>query len=582
MAPCSWDSELNPRYRLVTTGNVSEVLPGITRPLPCDLINQWDFLFADGMARALDVPDLVPAAPPPAMNVLGFAGGRWTLGVAWSLAITQTYQVGDSTDMLAQFVEGDGLESGQAVDQERARRTRERILRRWRGAEGEVERQRRVSRRAYARSRQRDHTRLPGRELLALVDGNSELCAELFVTHVIVSVGGGEFTGLLSRFLAQHVPGHPPEWVTTLTSALQGVESARPGKALWDLARLAGRSKPVAREISSSRPGLILARLAAPPGPAWADVATAYRALVEEFGYRGQREVDPSCATWDEAPEFLLGALRADLAAPASANPHAREARAATARRRLEERIEAGLPPGTKSEFRSTLSLAQSLNRLREATKANWARACRNYRPPILELGRRLAAEGRLDAPDDVWFLRLAELRADDRDFRAAVQARKLEYEQLQGWELPAGLFELPCELVPAAKGASGDGATLSGLGVSGGVASGRARIVLSAEAGEAELQPGEVLVAPVTDAPWTPLFVPAAAVIVETGGMLSHAATVAREYGIPAVAGVKGATRLIPAGAMVTVNGSSGEITIHAHIAAQEGTAGHGPRTEG
>jgi pyruvate,water dikinase len=84
-----------------------------------------------------------------------------------------------------------------------------------------------------------------------------------------------------------------------------------------------------------------------------------------------------------------------------------------------------------------------------------------------------------------------------------------------------------------------------------------------AAAAEEAELQPGEVLVAPFTDAAWTPLFVPAAAVVVETGGVLSHAATVAREYGIPAVVAVKGATDLIPEGAVVTVDGSAGTVTI-------------------
>ena len=101
-------------------------------------------------------------------------------------------------------------------------------------------------------------------------------------------------------------------------------------------------------------------------------------------------------------------------------------------------------------------------------------------------------------------------------------------------------------------------------MAVSAGKASGPARVLLSAEAAlEVELEPGEVLVAPFTDAPWTPLFVPAAAVVVETGGILSHAATVAREFGIPAVVAVKGATRLIRTGQMVTVDGATGTVTI-------------------
>jgi pyruvate,water dikinase len=77
------------------------------------------------------------------------------------------------------------------------------------------------------------------------------------------------------------------------------------------------------------------------------------------------------------------------------------------------------------------------------------------------------------------------------------------------------------------------------------------------------DIQPGEILVAPFTDTPWTPLFIPAAAVVVETGGMLSHAATVAREFGIPCVVLVDDATRAIRDGDTITVDGATGTVTI-------------------
>ena len=107
----------------------------------------------------------------------------------------------------------------------------------------------------------------------------------------------------------------------------------------------------------------------------------------------------------------------------------------------------------------------------------------------------------------------------------------------------------------------------LTGLGVSvgDGPVTGTARIIPSAEAGLArDLAPGDVLVAPFTDAPWTPLFVVAGAVVVETGGVLSHAATVAREFGIPAVVMVKDATRIIADGDEVTVDAAVGTVTIN------------------
>lgn len=565
---CSWDADPNPRYRLVTTGNVEEVLPGVIKPLTADLINQWDYRFTTRMAEDLGVLDLVPTAPPPAMNVLGVVGGRWTLGVAWSMAITSTYQVGGGTDMLQQFVEGEGLTARQAQDVERAKKARRRIMARWKNAEREIARGRVVSERAYRQAWAREYPRLDGAELVRLLDGNVEVVAGLFVSHVMVSVGGAEYTGMLGALLDRHVPGHPATWVTTLTSALTDVESAKPGKATWDLARAGRKSPALAAAFAELANEALLSRLAAPPSPAWETFAEGYRGLVREYGFRGQRETDPSVATWDEAPGFLLGALRADMAAPASADPHRREARAAAARERLEQRVEGLLPSRARREFREVLVMAQRLNRGREGTKANWARSCRAFRPPCLEIGRRLAARGALERAEDVFFLRLEEVRRfetlDAGEARAAVAARQAEYARLEGFRLPEGVFELPTQLIPAANAAADGAAQLSGLGVSPGRATGPARVIRNAEeALGAEVAPGEVLVLPVFDAPMGPLFVPAGALVVETGGMLSHAAIVAREYGIPAVVGAKDATRRIRDGQLVTVDGDTGTVTL-------------------
>jgi rifampicin phosphotransferase len=115
--------------------------------------------------------------------------------------------------------------------------------------------------------------------------------------------------------------------------------------------------------------------------------------------------------------------------------------------------------------------------------------------------------------------------------------------------------------------GAAADTTDLPGLPVSPGDGQpvrGIARIVPDVQATmEREIEVGEILIAPFTDAPWTPLFIPAGAVVVETGGILSHAATVAREFGIPCVVMVKDATRIIHDGDLVEVNGVTGQVTI-------------------
>ncbi len=103
----------------------------------------------------------------------------------------------------------------------------------------------------------------------------------------------------------------------------------------------------------------------------------------------------------------------------------------------------------------------------------------------------------------------------------------------------------------------------LKGTAGSGGVATGRARVVL--DAGDPlGLEPGDVLIAPQTDPSWVPLFVPAVAAVVNVGAMGSHAMIVSRELGIPCVVAVADATHLIPDGATVTVDGNAGTVTVH------------------
>ncbi len=104
----------------------------------------------------------------------------------------------------------------------------------------------------------------------------------------------------------------------------------------------------------------------------------------------------------------------------------------------------------------------------------------------------------------------------------------------------------------------------LTGIAGCPGSATGRARVILD-PSDPGALEPGDILVAPVTDPSWTPLFVPAAAVVVDVGAQITHAVIVSRELGIPCVVSVTGATRSIPDGATITVDGTNGTVTIDA-----------------
>jgi pyruvate,water dikinase len=189
-------------------------------------------------------------------------------------------------------------------------------------------------------------------------------------------------------------------------------------------------------------------------------------------------------------------------------------------------------------------------------------------REALLGFGRRLVGEGLLDALDDVWMLERDELRAgltEDVDLRTLV-AQRLE-EQARG--LAEGtrpfLGEPPDErthdtVVESFYGSGGS--ALQGSGASPGVAEGVARVV-AGQGDFARIQSGDILVTTMTTPAWTPLFPSLAGLVTETGGILSHAAVVAREYGLPAVVGATGAVTAIPDGARVRIDGTSGTISV-------------------
>jgi len=194
-------------------------------------------------------------------------------------------------------------------------------------------------------------------------------------------------------------------------------------------------------------------------------------------------------------------------------------------------------------------------------------------REVLLGFGRRLAAEARLEDPADVWMLRRAEVREAAagrlRGLRDLVEARR--------GELAQGLVEGPAPFLgdpPADVERPGilekfygravrpeDAQVLQGTGASDGTGDGPARIVLGHDDFR-RVRPGDVVVTTTTTPAWTPLFPSLAGLVTETGGILSHAAIVAREYGLPTVVGAAGATRAIPDGTRIRVDGRTGRVT--------------------
>src|SRR5205814_1997973 len=163
-----------------------------------------------------------------------------------------------------------------------------------------------------------------------------------------------------------------------------------------------------------------------------------------------------------------------------------------------------------------------------------------------------------------VYFLGLSELihlAEAGGGVRELVARRRAEHEHDRQLTPPRVLTSDGEQVVGRRRGGAVPAGALAGSGVSAGVAEGPARVVLDPHT--AALEKGEILVAPGTDPGWTPLFLNAAGLVTEVGGLMTHGSVVAREYGIPAVVGVDGATEAIPDGALVRVNGSEGYVEI-------------------
>jgi pyruvate,water dikinase len=211
--------------------------------------------------------------------------------------------------------------------------------------------------------------------------------------------------------------------------------------------------------------------------------------------------------------------------------------------------------------LRRLVTVYRTLMGLRENQKFLSVRLFEGYRRALREEAAGLVERGVLGSIADLDYLHLAELRAMlDGDvppeLPALLRRRAEEFEASTRLSAPR-LFTSEGEIVSGSHRPTDRDGVLAGCPVSAGVAQGRARVVLRPD--EGGLEQGDILVAPFTDPAWTPLFSTVRGIVLEIGGMMTHGAVVAREMGIPTVVGVDDATRLIPDGTTVRVDGSAG-----------------------
>jgi pyruvate,water dikinase len=278
-------------------------------------------------------------------------------------------------------------------------------------------------------------------------------------------------------------------------------------------------------------------------------------------------EIDLGLSRWSEDPTYIMGVLAnyLRLTDPQSA-PDVQFGRAT---REAEEVVaELTRRASRKGRLRGALvgfllGRARELSGLRETPKFCIVLIMARVRDLLWPVGEELARAGRLRRAGDIFFVTVPEAWAAlaGEDLRPLVHERRAFYEQETGRRhVPRLLLSDGTEPAVEAHDATAEG-DLRGTPASGGVVTGKARVIL--DPGDADLEPGEILVAPSTDPGWTPLFLAAGGLVMEMGGPMSHGAIVAREYGIPAVVGVPDATERIETGRRITVDGSYGVVDL-------------------
>ena len=355
--------------------------------------------------------------------------------------------------------------------------------------------------------------------------------------------------------------------VSTLTQSVPNNVTSEMGLALLDVADVIRPHPEVVAFLQLVEDDGFLDEL---PGLAGGrEARDAIRGWLDRYGMRCAGEIDITRPRWSERPTTLVPVILGNVRnfAPGAGARRFEQGRQEAAKKEQEvlERLRA-LPDGEQkaAETRRMIDRVRTFAGYREYPKYGIVSRFFVYKQAVMREAGRLVQAGVLREKEDIFYLTLQELHEVVRTHRvddALIRRRKDEFRSYQALTPPRVLTS-EGEAVAAAyrRDDLPDGA-LVGLAVSAGTVEGRARVIL--DMAEADLEPGDILVTAFTDPSCTPLFVAIAGLVTEVGGLMTHGAVIAREYGLPAVVGVVHATRLIRDGQRIRVHGTDAYVEI-------------------
>ncbi len=282
----------------------------------------------------------------------------------------------------------------------------------------------------------------------------------------------------------------------------------------------------------------------------------------KKYGHRSNEEVDIGIPRWHEEPEYILNLIQSYIdnnSYNQGLENFAQGAeKAEEAITKICEKLELKGKKRLAAKVEKLLRNYRQIFGLREESKFCLTKIYHMARSLLFEVGTEMQTKGLIDDPSDVFFLDYRDLYSAEK-LQAKVSANRDAYGRHMNISAPR-LLSSRGESIYAAS-VKVDGA-LTGIPVSAGVYEGTAKVLFSPDE-SSKIEKGDVLIAKRTNPAWTPLFLNLGAIVMETGGPISHGAVVAREYGVPAVVGVGEATNIIRDGQRVRVNGETGQVEL-------------------
>ena len=298
-------------------------------------------------------------------------------------------------------------------------------------------------------------------------------------------------------------------------------------------------------------------------------VSKSIQAYLEKYGMRCSGEIDITRPRWSEQPTALIPMILGNIR---NFEPNAHRIKFEQGLKEAKQKEQELLSrleqlPGGKGKAKKTKKMIRIVRNLigyREYPKYTNIQRNYIYKQALLKEAGKLVQKGVIRKKEDIYYLTFEELREAVKTNRldyGIITKRKAEYEVYEKLT-PPRLMTSEGEVIMGEydTGNIPKGA-LAGVPVSTGVIEGRARVVLKLE--DAIIEEGDILVTKFTDPGWTPLFVSIKGLVTEVGGMMTHGAVIAREYGLPAVVGVDDATKLVRDGQRIRVNGTEGYVEI-------------------